>query len=58
MFMQRKTERTTPSRYANQRAHYDDQQIYEILDEALFCTISYAEHGQPFSIPQSFVRNR
>ena len=56
--MQRKTERTTPSRYANQRAHYDDQQIYEILDEALFCTISYAEHGQPFSIPQSFVRNR
>jgi nitroimidazol reductase NimA-like FMN-containing flavoprotein (pyridoxamine 5'-phosphate oxidase superfamily) len=54
--MQRKTERTTPSRYANQRAHYDNLQIYEILDEALFCTISYAEDGQPFSIPQSFVR--
>ncbi len=54
--MQRKTERTTPSRYANQRAHYGDEQIYEILDEALFCTISYAEDGQPYSIPQSFVR--
>lgn len=54
--MNRKTERTTPSRYGNQRAHYDDEQIYSILDEALFCTISYAEKDQPYSIPQSFVR--
>lgn len=54
--MERKTKRTTPSRMANQRAHYDDQQIYDILDEALFCTISYAENNEPFSIPQSFVR--
>jgi uncharacterized protein len=54
--MERKTERTTPSRKANERAHYDDQQIYEILDEALFCTISYSENNEPFSIPQSFVR--
>ncbi len=54
--MNRKTERTTPSRKANERAKYDDEHIYSILDEALFCTISYAEGGQPFSIPQSFVR--
>ncbi|WP_304233880.1 pyridoxamine 5'-phosphate oxidase family protein [Jiulongibacter sediminis] len=54
--MSRKTKRTTPSRMANQRAHYSDENIYEILDEALFCTISYAEDNQPFSIPQSFVR--
>lgn len=54
--MNRKTERTTPSRYANQRADYSDEQLYSILDEALFCTISYAEGHQPYSIPQSFVR--
>lgn len=51
-----KTPRITPSRYANQRASYDRQTVYSILDEALFCTISYAEDNQPFSIPQSFVR--
>ena len=51
-----KTTRTTPSRYANQRASWDPEIIYPILDEALFCTISYAEGDQPFSIPQSFVR--
>jgi len=51
-----KTPRTTPSRYANQRAMHDRQTIYPILDEALFCTISYAEDNQPYSIPQSFVR--
>lgn len=54
--MTRKTPRTTPSRMANQRAFYDDASIYAILDEALFCTVSYAEDNEPFSIPQSFVR--
>jgi nitroimidazol reductase NimA-like FMN-containing flavoprotein (pyridoxamine 5'-phosphate oxidase superfamily) len=54
--MIKKTPRTTPSRYANQRANYDEEQIYAILDEALFCTVSYAEDNQPFSIPQSFIR--
>ncbi|MCB0687408.1 MAG: pyridoxamine 5'-phosphate oxidase family protein [Saprospiraceae bacterium] len=51
-----KTERTTPSRYASQRGSHDENVIFPILDEALFCTISYAEGNQPFSIPQSFVR--
>lgn len=54
--MERKTPRTIPSRMANQRASYDNQTIYSILDEALFCTISYSEDDVPYSIPQSFVR--
>ena len=54
--MERKTPKTTPSRYANQRMAYDDAKLYEVLDEALFCTISYSENNEPFSIPQSFVR--
>jgi len=41
---------------ANQRAHYADEVIFPILDEALFCTVSYSEDNIPFSIPQSFVR--
>ena len=44
-----------PSRSAK-RAHFDPESIYPILDEALFCTISYAVDNQPFSIPTSFVR--
>ncbi|MCB0649517.1 MAG: pyridoxamine 5'-phosphate oxidase family protein [Saprospiraceae bacterium] len=54
--MIQKTPRTTPSRYANQRTHYDEALVHGIIDEALFCTISYAEDHQPFSIPQSIVR--
>ena len=30
--------------------------IYPILDEALFCTISYVSDGLPYSIPTAFVR--
>jgi nitroimidazol reductase NimA-like FMN-containing flavoprotein (pyridoxamine 5'-phosphate oxidase superfamily) len=44
-----------PSRAAK-RAQYDPESINPILDEALFCTISYAIDNQPFSIPTSFVR--
>ncbi len=44
-----------PSRAAK-RAHYDSEALYPILDEALFCTISYAVDGRPFSIPTTFVR--
>jgi uncharacterized protein len=49
------TPRTTPSRSAK-RASYDEATIYSILDEALFCTISYSADNQPFSIPTAFVR--
>lgn len=44
-----------PSRSAK-RAHYDQESIYSILDEALFCTVSYSIDNHPFSIPTSFVR--
>ena len=49
------TTRTTPSRLAK-RTHYDEANIHPILDEALFCTISYALDGQPFSLPTAFAR--
>ena len=47
---------TTPSRLAK-RAHYDTESIYSILDEALFCTVSYAMDDQPMAIPTAFARN-
>ena len=47
--------RTTPSRYPK-RAHHDAATIYPILDEALFCTMSFVRDGRVRSIPQSVVR--
>jgi uncharacterized protein len=44
-----------PSRLAK-RAHLEKEVIYPILDEALFCTVSYAAGDQPYSIPTAFVR--
>ncbi|HEY0670313.1 MAG TPA: pyridoxamine 5'-phosphate oxidase family protein [Sphingobacteriaceae bacterium] len=44
-----------PSRAAK-RAHYDTDTINSILDEALFCTLSYSLENKPYSIPTSFVR--
>ncbi|CAN5652121.1 pyridoxamine 5'-phosphate oxidase family protein [soil metagenome] len=49
------TARTTPSRSAK-RAHYDAETIHPILDEALFCTVSYVLKGQPMAIPTAFAR--
>ncbi|QIP16066.1 pyridoxamine 5'-phosphate oxidase family protein [Spirosoma aureum] len=49
------TARTTPSRLAK-RAHYDEATIHPILDEALFCTVSFAIDGQPMAIPTAFAR--
>jgi hypothetical protein len=54
--MLQKTSKTTPSRYANQRMGYDEVTAYAILDEGLFCTISYSVDNQPFAIPTAFVR--
>jgi hypothetical protein len=48
-------EHLVPSRLAK-RADYDQKTIYSILDEALFCTVSYMTDGKPFSIPTAFVR--
>jgi nitroimidazol reductase NimA-like FMN-containing flavoprotein (pyridoxamine 5'-phosphate oxidase superfamily) len=44
-----------PSRSAK-KAYFEPETIYPILDEALFCTISYAVGNKPYSIPTSFVR--
>jgi len=48
-------ENLVPSRLAK-RANYDQEVIYSILDEALYCTISYVYEGKPYSIPTGFVR--
>ncbi len=45
-----------PSR-APKKASLEKEVIYPILDEALFCIISYVQDGLPFSIPTSFVRH-
>jgi hypothetical protein len=38
------------------RGVYDQESIYAILDEALFCTLSYVRDHQPFQIPTGFCR--
>jgi nitroimidazol reductase NimA-like FMN-containing flavoprotein (pyridoxamine 5'-phosphate oxidase superfamily) len=48
-------EHLVPSRSAK-RARYDHESIYPILDEALYCTMSFAVESRPFSIPTAFVR--
>jgi nitroimidazol reductase NimA-like FMN-containing flavoprotein (pyridoxamine 5'-phosphate oxidase superfamily) len=44
-----------PSRSAK-RANYEPETINGILDEALYCTISYSSENKPYSIPTAFVR--
>lgn len=53
--MIQQTPRTTTSRMPK-RTQYDEALVYSILDEALFCTVSYSIDNQPFSIPTAFVR--
>lgn len=39
------------------RGSYDKSVVHGILDEALFCTVSYtAADGTPFTMPTNFVR--
>jgi uncharacterized protein len=49
------TERTRLVREAN-RAVYDREAIYKILDEAFVCHVGFAIDGQPFVIPTMFAR--
>jgi uncharacterized protein len=53
--MQQQPPHLVPSRLAK-RAHYDHETICSILDEALFCTISFVMDNKPFAIPTAFVR--
>ncbi len=50
-----KTDRTTITRLPK-RGVYDKDTIYAILDEALYCTLAFAQHNQPFQIPTGFCR--
>lgn len=50
-----KTERTEITRLPK-RGTYDEKTIHAILDEALFCTVSYARNEQSFQIPTGFCR--
>jgi len=48
-------ERTRVVREAN-RAVYDREAIYRILDEAFVCHVGFAVEGQPYVIPTMFAR--
>ena len=48
------TERTRVVREAN-RAVYDREAIYKILDEAFVCHVGFAAEGQPYVIPTMFA---
>lgn len=49
------TERTTLKRLP-QRASYDREVVYRILDEGLVCHVGFAVKGQPFVIPTAYGR--
>jgi len=49
------TSRTRVVREAN-RAVYDREAIYQILDEAFVCHVGFTSGGQPFVIPTMFAR--
>ncbi len=38
------------------RAHYDTETIYPILDEGLICHVAFLEDNQPFVIPSLYAR--
>lgn len=50
-----KTAKTTITRLPK-RGEYDKSVVYSILDEALFCTVSFVRDNQPFQIPTGFCR--
>jgi len=49
------TARTRVVREAD-RAVYDREVVYGILDEGFFCHVGFAVDGQPFVIPTSYGR--
>src|SRR5262249_32108605 len=49
------TERTTLARLP-QRANYDRDTVYRILDEAFLCHVGFVADGQPYVIPTGFGR--
>lgn len=49
------TEKTEITRLPK-RGVYEKENVYAILDEALFCTVAFVLKGQPFQIPTGFCR--
>src|SRR5882762_647001 len=49
------TERTKVRRKAD-RANYDRETIYRILDEAFVCQVGFVADGMPFVVPTNYVR--
>lgn len=49
------TEKTEITRLPK-RGVYDKEQVYGILDEALFCTVAFVRNGEPFQLPTGFCR--
>ena len=49
------TEKTEITRLAK-RGVYDKDDVYSILDEAMFCTLAFVRDNQPFQIPTGFCR--
>src|SRR5260221_7387384 len=49
------TEKTKVRRKAD-RAHYDRELIYRILDEAFVCQVGFVVGGVPFVVPTNYVR--
>lgn len=49
------TEKTEITRLPK-RGVYDKETIYNILDEALVCTVGFVKDNQPFQIPTGFCR--
>ena len=49
------TERTKVRRKPD-RAHYERQTVYEILDQAFVCHVGFIVDGMPFVVPTNYVR--
>ncbi|MGE0771481.1 MAG: pyridoxamine 5'-phosphate oxidase family protein [Cyclobacteriaceae bacterium] len=49
------TEKTKITRLPK-RGDYSEETIYSILDEALYCTLSWCVNGEPFQMPTGFCR--
>lgn len=50
-----KTGRTSITRLPK-RGAYDQETVYAILDEALYCTVAFVRDNEPFQIPTGFCR--
>src|SRR5579864_270930 len=49
------TERTKVRRKPD-RAHYERQTVYDILDQAFVCHVGFIADGIPFVVPTNYVR--